>query len=469
VLDFPAWDCLFYDRASPNPAVVAARMATLALRSAQKPQIVMTTVNAVLQRVPNRSFVFDGSLSVAAGSLSPMDDIVRWLERNGFLRSATVREPGEYAVRGGILDLFAAGDEEPVRLDFFGDTLETIRGFDAETQRSTKPRKRIDLVPPTDAPDAGDHRPLPRAMCSCSATTRDDLLYRPAKAGDVDGALRRFAESLETLFDHVGEAPVVLDHLVDEAIAERLEQITDHYDARVEAMDGKGITSTVPYKPLPPANLYLTRNEWPERLSALPVARLSPFAQPEAQGVIDMGGRQGRTFAAERGAGDVNVFDAVIRHIDTLQKAGKRVLVAGWSDGSRDRTGQVLVDHGLVRLKPVPSWPEAAALGPQIVGMAVLGLEAGFETDDLAVIGEQDILATGWSGPTRSAAPRTSSRKRRASPRATSSSTSTTASAGSTASAPSRRRARRTTAWRSSTRAATGCTCRATGMPRRSP
>ena len=62
-----------------------------------------------------------------------------------------------------------------------------------------------------------------------------------------------FAESLETLFDHVGEAPVVLDHLVDEAIAERLEQITDHYDARVEAMEGKGITSTVPYKPLPPA------------------------------------------------------------------------------------------------------------------------------------------------------------------------------------------------------------------------
>jgi len=400
VLDFPAWDCLPYDRASPNPAVVAARMATLAaLRgSAHKPQIVMTTVNAVLQRVPNRSFVFDGSLSVAAGSLSPMDDIVRWLERNGFLRSATVREPGEYAVRGGILDLFAAGDEEPVRLDFFGDTLETIRGFDAETQRSTKPRKRIDLVPANEmllTPET-IARFRERYVLLFGATTRDDLLYQSASEGrryvGMEHWLPLFSESLETLFDHVGEAPVVLDHLVDEAIAERLDQIADHYDARVEAMEGKGITSTVPYKPLPPANLYLTRNEWPERLSALPVARLSPFAQPAAPGVIDMAGRQGRTFAAERGAGDVNVFDAVIHHVEALQKAGKRVLVAGWSDGSRDRTGQVLVDHGLVRLKPVASWPEAAALGPQIVGLAVLGLEAGFETDDLAVIGEQDIL-----------------------------------------------------------------------------
>ncbi|MBN9021982.1 MAG: transcription-repair coupling factor, partial [Rhizobiales bacterium] len=400
VLDFPAWDCVPYDRASPNSGVVATRMATLAALhgTARKPQIVMTTVNAILQRVPARSFVFDGSLTVIAGTLKPMDDTVRWLERNGFLRSATVREPGEYAVRGGILDLFPAGADEPVRLDFFGDTLETIRGFDPETQRSTTPRKRVDLVPANEmllTPDS-IARFRERYVTLFGAATRDDLLYQSVSEGrryvGMEHWLPLFADALETLFDHVGEAPVVLDHLVDEAIAERLEQIADHYAARADALEGKGIASSVPYKPLPPDSLYLTRNEWPERLSGLPVARISPFAQPEAPGVIDMGGRQGRTFAAERSAGDVNVFDAVIRHIEAVEKAGKRVVVAGWSEGSRDRTAQVLVDHGMVRLKPVATWPEAVALGPHTVAMAVLGLEAGFETAELAVIGEQDIL-----------------------------------------------------------------------------
>ncbi|HMN87456.1 MAG TPA: transcription-repair coupling factor, partial [Bauldia sp.] len=149
LLDFPAWDCVPYDRVSPHPTVVAKRMATLSalVAPAKGPSVLLTTVNAILQRTPPRAFVEKGSFSAAPGNVIAMDDLVAWLEGNGFLRTATVREPGEYAVRGGILDLYAAGAEAPVRLDFFGDTLETIRAFDAETQRSTVSRPRIDLVP----------------------------------------------------------------------------------------------------------------------------------------------------------------------------------------------------------------------------------------------------------------------------------------------------------------------------------
>ena len=124
MLSFPAWDCLPYDRVSPHAAVVARRMATLAALPAgqrAQPQVVLTTVNAALQRVPTREFIARGALSAAVGNQIRMDDLVHWLEDNGFLRSTTVREPGEYAVRGGILDLFAAGAEAPVRLDFFGE------------------------------------------------------------------------------------------------------------------------------------------------------------------------------------------------------------------------------------------------------------------------------------------------------------------------------------------------------------
>jgi transcription-repair coupling factor (superfamily II helicase) len=399
-LEFPAWDCLPYDRASPSAAVVARRMATLAMlrEPAAGPEVVLTTVNAILQRVPDRAFVAHGSLSLVGGTQRPMESIVRWLDDNGFLRSAIVREPGEYAVRGGILDLYPAGEAEPVRLDFFGDTLESMRSFDPDTQRSAATRKRIDLVPANEVllTRAAIVRFRERYVALFGAADRDDLLYHAVSEGrrmvGMEHWLPLFADSLETLFDHAGVVPVVLDHLADEAVAERLAQIADHYQARTQALEGKGIGATTPYKPLPPDSLYLTRSEWPERLAAGPLVRLSPFAQPDGAAVVDLGGRRGRNFAAERSANNVNVFDSAIHHIEALYKDGKRVVLASWSEGSRDRLGQVLVDHGLTAIKAVADWPEAAVLPKATVALAVLGIEAGFETAELAVIGEQDIL-----------------------------------------------------------------------------
>lgn len=123
VLTFPAWDCQPYDRVSPNAEISARRMATLARLAngkAANGAIVLSTINAAVQRVPARDQVARQSLSLAPGQVRPMDEIVRWLETNGFSRSSTVRDVGEYAVRGGIVDLFAPGTSAPVRLDFFG-------------------------------------------------------------------------------------------------------------------------------------------------------------------------------------------------------------------------------------------------------------------------------------------------------------------------------------------------------------
>jgi transcription-repair coupling factor (superfamily II helicase) len=151
VLEFPAWDCLPYDRVSPHAAVMAQRMTTLArlarVKGRERPSVLLTTVNAILQRVPGREMVARQSLVAAPGNVLPMSGITQWLELNGFNRAATVRESGDYAVRGGILDLFAPGMDEPVRLDFFGDTLESMRTFDAETQRSITELRSLDLVP----------------------------------------------------------------------------------------------------------------------------------------------------------------------------------------------------------------------------------------------------------------------------------------------------------------------------------
>ena len=400
VLEFPAWDCLPYDRVSPHVAVVAARMAALArlVVPPAKPTIVLTTVNAALQRVPERQGVAQGSVSAAVGGEVAMDDLVGWLETNGFLRSPTVREPGEYAVRGGILDLYAAGWEAPVRLDFFGDTLESIRTFDAETQRTVDKLQRIDLVPVSEMVLTRQSiaRFRERYVALFGVADRDDQLYQAISEGrryaGMEHWLPLFAERLETLFDYLGDLPVMLDHLADDVVGERLDQIADHYQARRQALEAGATGGGAPYKPLPPDALYLTRDEWVAALGLRRLARITPFAHPEAVGLIDLGGRAGRTFAAERADEKVNVFDAVIAHAHALIKAKKRVVIACWSEGSRDRTGQVLVDHGLTRLKAVASWFEAAALEPDVVALAILGVESGFETPAIAVIGEQDIL-----------------------------------------------------------------------------
>ena len=399
-LELPAWDCLPYDRVSPHSAIVARRMATLAklAETASGPQVILTTVNAALQRLPEQAVVAAGTISAEVGRDMDMKDLVAWLEVNGFLRSPTVREPGEYAVRGGILDLYAAGAPDPVRLDFFGQTLESIRTFDPETQRTIDKRPRIDLVPASEmnlTPETVA-RFRGRYVELFGAADRDDLLYHTVSESrryvGMEHWLPLFADKLETLFDQIGEAPVVLDHLVDEAVAERFDQIADHYEARRSALEANLAGGGAPYKPLKPDQLYLTKQEWAARLEEKAVAHLSPFAQPESARVVDIGGHAGRNFAPERNDEKINVFDATIAHATALMKAGKRVVVTSWTDGSRDRMGQVLVDHGLTRLKTVESWPEATALAADVVALGVVGLESGFETDDLAVIGEQDIL-----------------------------------------------------------------------------
>ena len=398
-LDFPAWDCVPYDRVSPHSGIVAQRMATLSrlVEGPGKQTIILTTVNAALQRVPTRGFVQRGSLSAVPGRQMRMDDLVRWLEDNGFLRSSNVREPGEYAVRGGIVDLFAAGAETPVRLDFFGDTLESIRTFDAETQRSIATQKRIDLVPASEmmlTPDTIRHF-REGYVRLFGAADRDDLLYAAVSEGrryvGMEHWLPLFSEGVETIFDHVPEAAVITDHLVSEAVAERLAQIKDHYQARREGMEKSAAGGGVPYKPLPPDALYLSHGDWNDSLAGRQLIHLSSFAPPETESVIDVGARAGRSFAAERSA-EVNVFDALIGHLKSLEKEGKRRVIASWSEGSRDRMSQVLVDHGFTSMKPVESWAAVEALPPEVAGLAILGIESGYETASAAVIGEQDVL-----------------------------------------------------------------------------
>jgi transcription-repair coupling factor (superfamily II helicase) len=262
VLAFPAWDCQPYDRVSPNNGVTAQRMTTLARlarskTSEERPRILSTTVNALVQRVPPRARIAAETFSAAPGNMVDTNQLVAWLETNGFLRTGTVRDTGEYAVRGGIIDLYPAGHPNPVRLDFFGDTLESIRSFDPETQRTVGQMRALDLVPMSEVQLTTEsiRRFRQAYVAMFGAPSRDDRLYEAISEGrrypGMEHWLPLFHEGLDTLFDYLPDVPVVFDALADDAAAERLSQVQDYYDARKAAMN-EPQAGIAPYKPVPP-------------------------------------------------------------------------------------------------------------------------------------------------------------------------------------------------------------------------
>ncbi|MFN3523071.1 MAG: transcription-repair coupling factor [Phenylobacterium sp.] len=405
VLQFPSWDCLPYDRVGPSPGVAARRMTTLA-RLAQglepgRPVLLATTVPALMQRTPPRSAIKDASYSARVGNVVEIADLERYFAVNGYSRASTVSERGEFAIRGGVIDVFPPSAEEPVRLDLFGDTLESIRAFDPETQRSTKQLKEVELLPVSEALlDAEAVSRFRTGYLETFGAPGDDPLYAAVSEGGrragMEHWLPLFYPQLETLFDYLPPHTVIgLDHLVEDAREERWSQIADAFEARAQA------ERRVHYHPLEPERLHLPAAEWTARIAHRPTRRFSAFQEIESETAVDMGARMGRTFAAERAQDSVNLFEATAAHAAALAAKGKRVLFASWSEGSSERLGSMLADHGLKRLPFAPYWQAAKANDPKVPQRVVLPLDSGFETPDLAVISETDILGDRLARPRR--------------------------------------------------------------------
>jgi transcription-repair coupling factor (superfamily II helicase) len=405
ILRLPAWDCLPYDRIGPSPGVSAERMATLTRLArggfGKKPALLITQSATLLQRLPPRASVLAAGYSASVGERVEMAHLERYFAINGYHRASTVSERGEFAIRGGVIDVFPPGGEEPVRLDLFGDTLDALRAFDRETQRSTRQLKTVDLLPVSEALlDTDAISRFRKGYVAAFGAAGDDPLYATVSEGGRRAGLEHWLPllypALETLFDYLPkDALIGLDHLATASRDERLSMIADAYDARASA-DRKAH-----YRPLAPSALYLTNTEWDRGLGSHPVRRLEPFRQDEAAGVVDLGAKLGRTFAAERAQDSVNLFEAAADHARRMIGEGKRVMFASWSEGASERLAGMLADHGLKDVQFAPYWQAAKAVDPKKLLRVVLPLDAGFETDSLAVISETDILGDRLARPRR--------------------------------------------------------------------
>jgi transcription-repair coupling factor (superfamily II helicase) len=434
VLAFPAWDCLPYDRASPSLRASSERLATLhALRrKTDRPQLLVTTVNAATQRTLTPFRVRQLVARLAPGERIDMAKLSALLTANGYHRTDTVQDSGEYAVRGGIVDLFPAGESEGLRLDFFGDEIESVRRFDPATQRTTGNEKGgFTLLPASETllDEDSVRRFRSRYRERFGATATGDPLYQAVSEGrrlaGLDHWLPLFEERLDTLFDHLADDDLIVRDAHDAGAADaRFEAIADYYENRKRAQS----SDPGSYRPLEPETLYLSRDEWERLIDALPLHLATPFHEPESKTVLDFEVDAARDFAPERSQG-ANVYEAVVDHIAALRRAKKKVVLASYSTGARERLKGLLADHGLKKAVAVETWQEAlgASAPPRdgaedqaqpggggfvprsappppasgrspspsrggFVALAVLPLDHGFTTSDVALLTEQDML-----------------------------------------------------------------------------
>jgi transcription-repair coupling factor (superfamily II helicase) len=397
VVTFPAWDCLPYDRASPALSVSARRLAALHRLQAPRlgPQLLVTTANAVLQRVQTPFRIRESVRLITPGMEIGRESLIALLQRQGYTRTDTVIDAGEFAVRGAIFDLFPSGLESGLRLDFFGDELETLRLFDPATQRSTGTLEQHLLLPASEAllDDASIKRFRSRYLDLFGATATGDPLYQAISEGrrlaGMEHWLPLFEDRMVTLFDHLADDDLILiDSAARSAADERLKDIADYHTARTDT-SGKAAGS---YRPLASAALYLSAEELASAQRQQPIHTTEIFSQPEGKTTVDFGFGSARDFSPERARGE-NVYEVAATYLTGQAKRGRKTVIACYSPGSRARIAAILGEA----VKPVPEladdWHTALGLAAKGTPAAiVLPLDNGFATEDLELVTEQDIL-----------------------------------------------------------------------------
>ncbi|MGE0109785.1 MAG: transcription-repair coupling factor, partial [Bdellovibrionales bacterium] len=402
VLSFPAWDCLPYDRVSPHADIVAIRLATLSRlqRSFVGPCLLLTTVNAITQKLVPPEELKHAQLSLSVGDRIELETLRAFFIRSGYYNASTVREVGEFAVRGGIVDLFPAGFENPVRLDFFGDELESLRLFDPLAQTTTGTIDHLSLNPSSevmlDERSIASFRTGYRELFG--AVTKEDPLYTAISEGRTFAGLEHwlplFYPRLTGLFEYLPDSALTFDHQAFESLTAREQQIEDFYQARYslfEAAMRNKEQSIIPYKPVPIESLFYRTSEIDELLATRKVGEFSPFQEPE-EGALDGNGQRGRDFADARAQNHETLYKTISAYIAEQQANNRRVAIACYSQGSAERVAGLLQQHGLAILKGTKTYKELQGLDIKLIAFVILGLEHGFVSPDLTLITEQDIL-----------------------------------------------------------------------------
>lgn len=394
VLPFPDWETLPYDLFSPHPDIVSHRLAALHRLPSLKRGIVVVPVQTLLQRLAPLRHVVRGSFDVRVGERLDLDSEKRRLESAGYRHVPQVLDPGDFAVRGGLLDVYPMGADSPFRVELLDDEIDTIRAFDPESQRSLDKIERVHLLPGREVPldDASLKRALDALRERFDLDTRRSALYQDLKAGlapsGIEYYLPLFFEQTATLFDYLADTtlPVIAEGAL-EAADQFWAQTGERYEQRRHDLE----------RPLlPPDSLYLTPVGLRERLNQ--DARIELCGEQHAQRgkAIALGDQPAPTLpVAARDAAPAQALKSF------LGSYPGRVLIAADTAGRREALLEVLQ---AAALKPdvVADW-NAFRDGASRFAIAVAPLDDGFALTEpaLAVLTERQLFPERASQPRR--------------------------------------------------------------------
>ncbi len=356
VLHFPDWETLPYDLFAPHPQLVSQRIDTLYRLPSLTRGVLVVPVSTLMQRLAPRSHVAGSGLAVARGDKLELAAEQRRLEACGYRHVPQVNEHGEFAVRGALLDIFPMGAPEPYRIELFDDAVESIRGFDPETQRSLHQVDAVKLLPAREFPltDESMRAFRDRLRERFPIDVRRCPLYQDMKQGvtpaGIEYYLPLFFERTETLFDYLGgDALFVIGREALDAAERFWKQTGERYDQRAHDIE----------RPvLPPMELYLPPQSLRERLNR--VLRID-VVDPGDMRAADTGTQAAPDLSA--GGAAAGGFPARLRewlgaHPD------RRVLIAADSPGRREALAEQLAAAGLP-WRVVDSWQSFVAPSPQ--------------------------------------------------------------------------------------------------------
>lgn len=401
VLRFPAWDTVPYDRVSPNVAVVAQRVETLselALHPSSKtPRVVVASVGAVLQKLPPKKIFLNSSREVSVGSKLDFKDFLHYVSINGYNRVEQVMEPGEYAVRGDIIDIFPVGTEEPLRIDLFDDEVERIRLFDAMTQRTSGEIKSYTFKVMSEAVLNADTVKTFRGKYreAFGAAFKDDEIYEAVSNGHKYLGQEQwlpffYEDALPSLFDYLPSAAVITGYHVADAAASKTESIADYYQARLEALKVKSAADIDTYRPVKPELLYLTANELDNILAKRQALCLTALSIPSADSVVNCEVLPGRDFSSAKNVAAGQVYSELKNYLEENRKSSR--IIACYSEGSRERIFSLMNEYGTANMVFAANWQEALVKSKEKIVLSVMPLPRGFRGGGFTLVSEQDVL-----------------------------------------------------------------------------
>ena len=439
---FPAWDCIPYDRVSPHPSLVAQRLSTMTKlsnrmqRNIKSPFILFTTVNAISQKLPPPHYWQDKFINLKAGNRLDEAKLHSFLIDQGYRRATTVREAGEYAFRGSLIDLFSPEMEQPVRIDRFGDEIETITAFDPMDQRSLEHKiDQLSLIPVSefDLREEAVRRFRQHYRELFGGNTANDLTFSAVsekrRVPGLDHWLPLFHEPLVGIETYFNTPPsLVIAHDGEEAMQERFTMIADYYQARLDA-DAKLKPQSPhhtaketpqihqarverPFNPIPPNLLYLTTGDWKKLQQNHPVIDIREFTPPHIVSSLTTKNYEGvrledRFFKTE---GKTPILGTPSRsqrlnHLKELieQNPERQIIIACHSHGARERIKILLEDHEIHAIYFCDHYEERPSKDHKItpIALAVLSLDRGFIAPEFILFSEENILGERIARPAR--------------------------------------------------------------------